>query len=308
MPRSPRAPRRLLGGTLAGLLAVVSLATVAPPAAAVSPDLLFTEYVEGTSFNKALEIANLTGAPVDLAAYRIELAFNGDPAPGSTITLSGTLADGEVFVVANTQAGPAVTAQADLLTGSLTFNGDDTVVLRRDGDGGPVVDSIGQVGVDPGSEWGTGLTSTADNTIRRKATVTEGDTDPGDAFDPAVEWDGFATDSFGGLGLAYGTTDPPPDPSGHPPCPRRHEMRIPRGGPPPAPYPWRGDSRGNLSAAPRLLRRTRRRAPCPARTARERRQFRHRCQHVHVGQLPRVERRGLPPADEQRRTVIGQAL
>jgi predicted extracellular nuclease len=204
--------RRLLGATLAGLLGVVSLATAAPPAAAVSPDLLFTEYVEGTSFNKAVEIANLTGAPVELDAYRIEVAFNGNPVPNSIIALSGTLADGEVFVVANTQAGPAVTAQADLLTGSLSFNGDDAVVLRRGGDGGPVVDSIGQVGFDPGSEWGTGLTSTTDNTIRRKATVTAGDTDPANAFDPAVEWDGFATDSFTGLGLAYGTTDPPPDP------------------------------------------------------------------------------------------------
>ena len=28
-----------------------------------------------------------------------------------------------------------------------------------------------------------------------------GDTNPGDAFDPAVEWDGFATDTIDGLGV-----------------------------------------------------------------------------------------------------------
>ncbi len=59
---------------------------------------------------------------------------------------------------------------------------------------------IGQIGFDPGTEWGTGLTSTADNTLRRKATVCAGDPNGTDAFDPAIEWDGFATDTFGGLG------------------------------------------------------------------------------------------------------------
>ena len=66
--------------------------------------------------------------------------------------------------------------------------------------GESVVDSIGQVGFDPGTEWGSGLTSTADNTLRRAAGVCVGDTDPSNAFDPAVEWVGFATDTFDGLG------------------------------------------------------------------------------------------------------------
>ena len=47
----------------------------------------------------------------------------------------------------------------------------------------------------PGTEWGTGLTSTADNTLRRKLPIEAGDANGGDAFDPAVEWDGFATDN-----------------------------------------------------------------------------------------------------------------
>ena len=63
-----------------------------------------------------------------------------------------------------------------------------------------MIDSIGQRGVDPGTEWGTGLTSTADNTLRRKAAIEAGDPDPNDVFDPAVQWDGFATDDFTGLG------------------------------------------------------------------------------------------------------------
>ena len=52
-----------------------------------------------------------------------------------------------------------------------------------------------------GAEWGSGLTSTADNTLRRKHTICAGDPNGNDAFDPAVEWDGYAIDSFAGLGV-----------------------------------------------------------------------------------------------------------
>ena len=63
-----------------------------------------------------------------------------------------------------------------------------------------MLDSLGQVGVDPGSEWGSGLLSTADNTLRRLPAVTAGDTDPTDAVDLAAQWEGFPTDTFEDLG------------------------------------------------------------------------------------------------------------
>ena len=50
------------------------LPLVAPSATrAVSPDLFFSEYVEGSSNNKALEIYNGTGTTVDLAAGGYEV-------------------------------------------------------------------------------------------------------------------------------------------------------------------------------------------------------------------------------------------
>ena len=90
-----------------------------------------------------------------------------------------------------------ILAEADQLQGTSWFNGDDAVVLRK---GEVVIDVIGQIGVDPGTEWGTGLTSTADNTLRRKVDICAGDPDGSDVFDPAIEWDGFATNTFDGLG------------------------------------------------------------------------------------------------------------
>ncbi|WP_319460342.1 lamin tail domain-containing protein [Micromonospora sp. RTP1Z1] len=192
-------PRRTIAALATTAAVSVTAIGVAPLAASAAPtDLFISEYVEGSSNNKAIELYNGTGAPVDLAAagYQLQLYFNG-ATTSTNVALSGTVAAGDVFVFAASSAAPAILAQADQTYGSALYNGDDAIVLRK---GGAVVDSIGQVGVDPGTEWGTGLTSTADNTLRRLPSVTAGDTDPSDAFDPAVQWTGFATDTFDGLG------------------------------------------------------------------------------------------------------------
>ena len=181
------------------VLAVAVLALGPASAGAVSSELFFSEYIEGSSNNKALEIYNGTGAAIDLTAgaYNVQMFFNGSSSAGLTINLVGSVANGDVFVLAQSSAAAAILAQADQTNGAGWFNGDDAVVLRS---GTTVVDVIGQVGFDPGTEWGTGLTSTADNTLRRKPTIEAGDTDGADAFDPSVQWDGLATDTFDGLG------------------------------------------------------------------------------------------------------------
>ncbi|MEV0715259.1 lamin tail domain-containing protein [Asanoa sp. NPDC050611] len=189
-----RAPALLAAATLTTTAALVG---VSSGALAAPTDLIISEYVEGSSNNKAVELYNGTGAAVDLAGYQLSVYFNGATTATFNTSLTGSVAAGDVFVFAHSGSVPAILAQADATTGSGLWNGDDAVVLSK---GGAVVDSLGQVGVDPGTEWGTGLASTADNTLRRKSTVEAGDTDPSDAFDPATQWDGFAQDTFDGLG------------------------------------------------------------------------------------------------------------
>jgi uncharacterized protein len=202
--------RNMLAAASVAVMTLGIVAAAGPAAAAVPTDLFFSEYVEGSSNNKALELFNGTGAPVDLAAggYVVQMYFNGATTPGSTVSLTGTVADGDVYVLASASASAPVLAAADQTSSASFFNGDDAVVLRRGGTGGPVVDAIGQVGVDPGTEWGSGDTSTADNTLRRLPTVLAGDTDPSDAFDPAAQWQGFPVDTFDGLGSHTISTGP----------------------------------------------------------------------------------------------------
>jgi uncharacterized protein len=165
-------------------------------------DLIISEYIEGSSNNKALEIYNGTAAPINLntGGYRIQMYFNGSTTAGLNIILNGIVAAGDVFVVAQSAASPTILAQADQTNGSGWFNGDDAVVLRKTSATGPIVDSIGQIGFDPGTEWSNCAAGTADNTILRKSGIVTGDTNPNDIFNPGLQWDGFASDTFAFLG------------------------------------------------------------------------------------------------------------
>ncbi|MER7074122.1 ExeM/NucH family extracellular endonuclease [Terrabacter sp. NPDC000476] len=200
MRQSRPAARRVAAVTTAALAVGLTPVALAAPASAATPTELFiSEYVEpATGNNKAIEIYNPTSAPVTLTgAYSLFTSVNGGSS-SSSIALLGTVAPGDVFVVGNnnTANDPAILA-ADQLSGSLTFNGDDAIELRK---GSAVVDSIGQVGVDPGTEWGTSPVTTANHTLRRKASITVSDRVSTDAFDPATEWDSYPADTFDGLG------------------------------------------------------------------------------------------------------------
>lgn len=188
-------------------LLFLAVALLCVPAFAQS-GVFISEYIKGSSNNKAIEIFNGTGAPLNASNYQIRMYFNGNPVSTLQITLAGVVAPGDVYVLAHSAASAPIAAVADQFNGSGWFNGDDAVALYHVPTA-TIVDVIGQIGFDPGTEWGSGLTSTADNTLRRKDAITGGDSNGSDAFNPATEWDGFATDTFSGLG-SHGIVIPPP--------------------------------------------------------------------------------------------------
>lgn len=175
-----------------GLSALSSLLITGSAQAAI----FFSEYVEGSSNNKALEIVNTDPGSIDLSTCEV-LRYSNGSTTGISIPLTGTLSSNSVHVICNNRFDAGSISVCDETNSNINFNGDDAVELRCNG---TTQDVIGQIGNDPGSEWGTGDASTANNTLCRKSTVTSGDTDGSDTFTPSVEWNGFAIDTFSGLG------------------------------------------------------------------------------------------------------------
>lgn len=172
-------------------------------------DLFFSEYLEGTGNNKCLEIANYTGAAINLAevGYQIKIYFNGSVTEGTFFGLSGTLADGDVYVVCDDNAAAEFLAAADLTPTNNFFNGDDAVVLMK---GNVVVDIIGRIGEDPGSAWTSGALTTKDSTLVRNSNVTGGvTTNPVSGFPTlSTEWTAAEIDNETGLGSHTSDCDP----------------------------------------------------------------------------------------------------
>ena len=165
--------------------------------APVFSDLFFSEYIEGSSYNKALEIYNPTNVAIDLSEYSINLFSNGNATANSTFSLSGILKNNDVYVVANKKANPEILSITNETSNTVNFNGNDTITLTKRG---VVIDVIGQIGFNPGSKWSAKGLSTKNNTIRRKSSVTIGSSQPYNAFNLATEWEGFKNDNFSGLG------------------------------------------------------------------------------------------------------------
>jgi hypothetical protein len=163
----------------------------------VTQDLFFSEYIEGSSNNKAIEIYNPTSTSVDLSQYTISLFTNGATTPTSR-TLSGTLNAGDVYVIANSQANAGILAVADLAIAfasgqfGANWNGDDAIGLYK---GTTLIDVFGVIGVDPGTSWTVGTGSTVDRTLVRKSSVSTGVT----TWNPD-QWDVLAVDTVSSLG------------------------------------------------------------------------------------------------------------
>lgn len=150
-------------------------------------DLIIATYVEGSSWNKALEIYNGTGKAVDLSKYSIQKQANGAGDFGSGIQLSGTLQNSSSYVLVNSRCTTtALTALAQRLDSLINFNGNDAVALVRSG---VIIDQIGIADAGASVIWGENLT------FQRKSTVTH----PASKFNQN-EWTTMPIDSYSMLG------------------------------------------------------------------------------------------------------------
>jgi endonuclease I len=154
-------------------------------------DLMVTKYLEGTSNNKALEITNKTGHPVNLSDYRLSIQFYSgtnyyfvDP-----YELEGTVQNNETFVVLNPSANFScyTVNQAKFVTAApqMTFTGSNYLELRYKSSS---VDAIGVSGQSNSSVLGNVSLYRKTNINQPTTTFTVG------------EWDSYASDYCQSLG------------------------------------------------------------------------------------------------------------
>ncbi len=160
------------------------------------PEPFFSEYIEGSSSNKAFEIYNPRSTSLDLTEYVVYRNNNGSLTPTDSLFPQGTIAAYDVFVLGNPSANPAIIAEADTTHTMSFYNGDDAVWLKSlvSGD---TLDIIGVIGEDPGSGWVVGSGATNNTTLIRKYEVTQGQTN---WVIGATEWDVFSIDMTDSLG------------------------------------------------------------------------------------------------------------
>ena len=198
--------------TLHQLALIIALPTLAH---AQCDDIFISEYVEGWSNNKAIELYNPTDAAIDLSDYRLERYSNGATTAqdNQKVDLSGTLNANSVVVVVLDKQDPdgvdyeapvwdELAEAADLWVcpvyeenNTMYFNGNDAMVLRKISTNSPI-DIFGKIGEDPGETGWADMTQ--NHTLVRKESVTQGDTDALDDFLVVDEWNGtlWSSDSL----------------------------------------------------------------------------------------------------------------
>lgn len=176
-------------GNASASSSTIAVTTNASGTGGSATDLLFSEYIEGSGNNKALEIANNTGSSVSLSAYTIKKQTNGAGAWSTGLALSGTLSTGSKFVIVNSSISSTCysTSAANISTSGteLMFNGNDAVGLFKNG---VLIDIIGTFS-------GGTANFAIDVTLRRKSTVTS----PSTIFNLSSQWDSYATDTCNNL-------------------------------------------------------------------------------------------------------------
>ncbi|MEL6633378.1 MAG: esterase-like activity of phytase family protein [Bacteroidota bacterium] len=150
----------------------------------ITNTIFFSEWGEGSSDNKYIEIYNGTGNTINLEDFLLVNCGNSCAVPGefefdnSPLFAGRTLEHGEVFVIAHPNAQPDILSQADT-TFQFLSNGNDYWAILNASDSS-VVDQVGDIltsGLPSGWDVAGVPTATANSTLIRKHYILEGSND-----------------------------------------------------------------------------------------------------------------------------------
>lgn len=146
--------------------------------------LMFSQYIDGSSNRKGLEIYNPDGSTVNLADYEIQQFTNGSTTKSAAFPLQGTLASKTKYVIGRSELQTEIGSKVDQVAG-LSFNGDDALVLLYKG---TPIDRFGRVGEDPGTGWGVSFSSYQNSLSRTKTSNNVTSIDSTAAFELESQW------------------------------------------------------------------------------------------------------------------------
>lgn len=160
-------------------------------------DLFISEYVEGSSFNKVIEIYNPTTGTIAMDGYQLLLYSNGATSPSFSFKLHGLIESHDVYLISHPQADSVqVLTLADTTGLVCNWNGDDAIALVNNNTG-DTIDIIGMIGVDPGTSWTVPGGTTADHTLVRTMETQEGTLDWSTG---SQQWTSYIQNDFSHLG------------------------------------------------------------------------------------------------------------
>ncbi len=147
-------------------------------------DLIISSYIEGTNYNKAIELYNGTGKTIDLSDYSIMKQSNGLGPFTAPLMLEGNLPNNHTYLIAHQKVDNELQNKADLLDGdaAMNFNGNDAIALYNNG---ILIDMVGYPDVGPDLYWGQ------DKTLKRKTSITHPSVDFNED-----EWDVYPINFF----------------------------------------------------------------------------------------------------------------
>ena len=162
-----------------GLLGASSIFSVA------HAQLMFSQYIDGNSNKKGLEIYNPDATSVNLADYEIQQFNNGTTLKPLVFPLNGNLKSKGRFLVGHAALQTELGDKVNQVAG-FTFNGDDAILLVYKG---KVIDRFGRLGEQPTSGgWGTTTISKANSFTRLQTVNPVTEIDPTTAFDLDGSW------------------------------------------------------------------------------------------------------------------------
>lgn len=164
--------------------------------------LIISEVVEGSSFDKAVEIFNCGAGTLTLDGLTLCQVNGMNTNCSSDLALTGSLAAGETLVICNAQSSASIKMVCDIEDNVTSFNGDDRLILFEEVGGAAgaydegtdtLLDAFGQYATFPGGKiW--------ENTTYDRCNLTPyNGVDP---FDVSTYFNALPSGTITGLGTA----------------------------------------------------------------------------------------------------------